>query len=80
LKGSNTIQNRIICVRNTNPGSVTISSGAVVDLTGNSTTTPIAPGGGVVVDGGCTIINSAGTSVHINGGTYTKINNDGTTA
>ncbi len=60
-------------------GTVTISSGAVLDLTGNTNATPIAPGGGVIVDGGCTVITSAGASVSISGGTYTKINNDGTT-
>ena len=60
-------------------GAVVFESGAVLDLRGNSNPTPINPGGGVVVDGGCTVINSAGASVSIAGGTYTKINNDGTT-
>lgn len=59
--------------------SVTLTSGAILDLTGNTNPTPIAPGGDVIVDGGCTVINSAGASVSIAGGTYTKINNDGTT-
>ena len=77
LAGSNTIQ-RIMTYGASN-GFVTISSGAIVDLTGNTNATPIAPGGGVVVDGGCTVITSAGASVSIAGGTYTKINNDGTT-
>lgn len=61
-------------------GHLVISSGAIVDLTGNTNATPIAPGGGVIVDGGCTVINSAGSSMSIASGTYTKINNDGTTA
>jgi hypothetical protein len=59
--------------------TVTLTSGAVVDLTGNTNTTPINPGGGVIVDGGCQVITSAGSTVSIAGGTYTKINNDGTT-
>ena len=62
-----------------NGGTVTISSGAILDLTGNSNATPINPGGGIVVSGGCTVVNSAGVSVSIAGGTYTQINNDGTT-
>ena len=65
------------------PAYVFISSGAVVDLTGNagdSNGVVINPGGGVVVSGGCTVINSAGASVSIEGGTYTQINKDGTTA
>lgn len=61
-------------------GSAIITSGAVVDLTGNTNATPINPGGGISVVGGCTVINSAGASVSIAGGTYTKIKNDGTTA
>ena len=60
-------------------GKMTVSSGATIDLTGNTNATPIAPGGGVIVDGGCQVITSAGTTVSIAGGTYTKINNDGTT-
>ena len=59
-------------------GTVTLTSGAILDLTGNTNATPINPGGGVVVDGGCQVITSAGSIVSIAGGTYTKINNDGT--
>ena len=77
LAGSNTL-NLIKFV--TSSGTVTISSGAILDLIGNTNTTPINPGGGVIVNGGCTVINSAGASVSIAGGTYTKINKDGTTA
>jgi len=58
---------------------VEIASGAILDLTGNTNATPINPGGGIIVSGGCTVINSAGASVSITGGTYTQINNDGTT-
>ena len=61
-------------------GSCIISQGAVIDLTGNPNASPIAPGGGVTVSGGCTIINSAGSFVHIDDGSYSKINKDGTTA
>lgn len=61
-------------------GYVTISSGAIIDLTGNTVASPISAGGGITVSGGCTIINSAGTSVSLAAGTYTKINKDGTTA
>ena len=61
-------------------GSCIISSGAIINMTGNANASPIAPTGGVVVSGGCTVINSAGASVNIAGGTYTKINKDGTTA
>lgn len=44
-------------------GSVTISSGAIVDLTGNTNATPINPGGGIVISsGGISIIDSAGTT------------------
>ena len=59
--------------------SVVISSDAILGLTGNTNPTPINPGGGISVVGGCTVINSAGASVSIAGGTYTQINNDGTT-
>ena len=60
---------------------ITISSGAVLDLTGNTNATPIAPGGAItVLDGGCQVITSAGSTVSLAAGTYTKINNDGTTA
>ena len=59
-------------------GTVTLTSGAILDLTGNTNATPIAPGS-VIVDGGCQVITSAGATVSIAGGTYTKINNDGTT-
>lgn len=58
-----------------------ISSGAILDFTGNTSAAVINPTGGIVVsEGGCTVINSAGASVAIAGGTYTQINKDGTTA
>ena len=67
-------------------GTYIIASGAIIDFTGNANAAPINPtgtsatsSGAVVVDGGCTVITSAGASVSIAGGTYTKINNDGTT-
>lgn len=74
IEGSNAFVNII-----SGSGSVIVSSGATLNLTSNTNATPIAPGGGVIVDGGCTVINSAGASVSIAGGTYTKINKDGTT-
>ena len=40
---------------------VTISSGAVLDLTGNTNPTPIAPGGGITFEaGGATVLYSSG--------------------
>lgn len=60
-------------------GTVTISSGAILDLTGNSNATPINPGGGVTVNPDVTIVTSAGTSTGIDPRTYSAINNDGTT-
>ena len=44
-------------------GCLTISSGAILDLPGNTITTPINPGGGVTIQGGCTIVTSGGSSV-----------------
>ena len=58
--------------------NVEISSGAIVDLTGNPRGIPVF-GGSIVVNGNCTVINSAGESVSIIGGTYTQIKADGTT-
>jgi len=44
-------------------GTVSITSGAVVDLTGNTNATPIAPGGGIVFEsGGATVYPSAGSA------------------
>jgi hypothetical protein len=77
FQGSNTLVG-IVRYTGSGGGIVTITNGAIVDLTGNTNASPIAPGGGVIVDGGCTVINSAGASVNIAGGTYTKIHNDGT--
>lgn len=74
LSGSNTIE-----IASGKSANISLTSGAILDLTGNSNATPIKPGGGVIVDGGCQVITSAGTTVSIAGGTYTKINNDGTT-
>jgi hypothetical protein len=60
---------------------VTIASGAILDLTGNTNATPIAPGGGITFGASVTVINSAGSSVLLNNGeagTCTVIKNDGT--
>lgn len=78
LYGQNKVAKRIKAAA-PGSGTVTLTSGAILDLTGNTNATPINPGGGVIVEGGCTVINSAGASVSIAGGTYTQINNDGTT-
>ena len=43
--------------------TVTILSGAIVDLTGNTNATPIAPGGGITFEqGGATVYPSAGSA------------------
>ena len=64
-------------------GILYIESGAIVDLQGNANATPLMPGGGIIVASGdttksCTIINSAGVSVVVSGGTYATIAKDGT--
>lgn len=44
-------------------GSVTLTSGATLDLTGNTNTTPINPGGGITfASGGATVYPSAGSA------------------
>lgn len=61
-------------------GTVNISSGTVIDLTDNAVEVPIVPGGQInVATGGCTVINSAHTTVSIAAGSYAQIKNDGTT-
>ena len=60
-------------------GTVTISSGAIIDLTGNTNAIPIKPGSGITVNPDVFVINSAGTSVGIDPRTYSAINKDGTT-
>ena len=76
LEGSNTLPNGGLI----SAGHVTIKSGAIINMTGNSYVSPIELNGGITVeDGGCQVITSAGTTVSIVGGTYTKIKNDGTT-
>lgn len=65
FSGSNTIR-RIAPYHNTSAGRsgfVTISGGAIVDLTGNTNSTPIAPGGGITFkEGGATVYPSAGSA------------------
>ena len=66
-------------------GGLIISSGAVIDLTGNANTSVFygLNGGNVTFGANVTIINSAGSSVLLNGGnagTCTVIKADGTTA
>jgi len=59
-----------IAARSNETAIVTISSGAIVDLTGNTNATPINPGGGVTfASGGATVYPSAGSaSAYILGG------------
>ena len=66
-------------------GGLIISSGAVIDLTENANTSVFygLNGGNVTFGANVTIINSAGSSGLLNGGTAgscTVIKNDGTTA
>lgn len=79
LSGSNTILSYIKNLASFEGGTVTISSGAILDLTDNSVATPIAPGGGITLDAspssGVVIIGSAGsgtqTRTFAGGGTIT---------
>ena len=59
-------------------GHAYISSGAIIDLTGNTNATVMNPAGGIVVStGGCTVIAYDGTTVSLAAGTYASIKNDG---
>lgn len=62
LGGSMTMLNRIYPRTTSFPGTVTIESGAVIDLTGNSNAKPIVPGGAITIPAGAvvTIIGSDG--------------------
>jgi len=62
--------NGSLSASNSNAGTVTLTSGAVLDLTGNATVTPIAPGVGVTFEaGGATVYPSAGSaSAYVLGG------------
>ena len=61
LAGTNTID--AITKYGSFISDITFSSGAVLDLTGNTNATPIVPGGGIVISsGGINIIDSAGTT------------------
>jgi len=79
LSGSNTILSYIKNLSSFEGGTVTISSGAILDLTGNTNAAPIAPGGGITLDAspssGVVIIGSAGsgtqTRTFAGGGTIT---------
>ena len=81
FRGSNLITSKVEPVFGANVGLVTISSGAILDLTGNTNATPIAPGGGITFGANVTVVNSAGTSILLNNGsagTCNGINKDGT--
>ena len=61
-------------------GTVILSSGAIVDLTGNTNAMPINPGGGITFEaGGATVYPSAGSAsaVMIGGCTAATISNGG---
>ena len=69
----------VVASAGSNPGTVTLASGAILDLTGNTNPTPIAPGGGIVFEsGGATVYPSAGSAsaAFITGGTFASISND----
>lgn len=62
LNGTNKMLSRIT-VNNSPNTTVTLTSGAIVDLTGNTNATPIAPGGGITFEqGGATVYPSAGSA------------------
>lgn len=67
IAGRNTID---VITSKGGSGSVTISSGAILDLTGNTNPAPIAPGGGITFEeGGATVYPSAGqASAYMLGG------------
>lgn len=84
LAGSNTF-GKLYGPSGNNYCTVTISSGAIIDLTGNSNTTPINPGGGITIGDNVSIIYDNGGSseakvANISGGTIyvASIKNDGT--
>ena len=74
LAGSNTFD---FIGHNASGASVTVSSGATINLTGNTNATPINPGGGIVFGSNVTIYPSAGSAsaVEISGGTFQRITN-----
>jgi len=82
LKGAIKTIASIKKLSNNYTGTLNIESGTVLDLTNNTSAWPIDANGDriIVANGGCQVITSAGATVSITGGTYTKINNDGTTA
>lgn len=77
FKGSNTLSG-IVASYVSNNGTVTLASGAILDLTGNTNATPIAPGGGITFEqGGATIIpgGSSAIAYTLGGLTVPKIGN-----
>ena len=71
--------NKIGRVNSGGTGTITLTSGAILDLTGNTNATTINPGGGIVIGSNVQIYPSAGSAsaVDISGGTYAKITNGG---
>lgn len=79
LRGSNSI-NTIKALTQTTAGTVIISNGAVVDLTGTTDEIPIAPGGGIMFEGANQIkygTTENPTTAYIDGCTATTIASGG---
>ena len=61
IAGSNSLKNRFFNIGSVNYNGITISSGAVIDLTGNTNSVPINPGGSITFEtGGATVLYSSG--------------------
>lgn len=89
--GSTTLSSGTITPEQSSSGQVVFSSGAILDLTGNTSgsayvvsgvtvgTIPINPGGGIVIGSNAQIYPSAGSAsaIDISGGTYTALTNGG---
>ena len=50
--------------------SLTIADNTVIDMTGNTNTTAIAPGGDIIVGSGVKAVTTGGSTVNVTGGTY----------
>ena len=59
FKGSNTFRGRTHSI---SPGTIIVSSGAIIDLTGNTNATPITPAIAIPAGAIVTIIGSGGSS------------------
>lgn len=52
--------------------SLTISDNAVIDMTGNTNSTAIAPGGDIIVGSGVKAVTTSGSTVNVTAGTYSE--------